>query len=446
MSIIVSLDIGTSKICAVAYCIVSQKILAIENVDNCSRVVDTPKGGYEQSASIIVECAFKVINNLARRESVDLSKISAITITGQMHGVLLVDKAGQPVSNLITWRDSRASVIAAEIGESFAETNGCGLRAGYGGASLSMLARVGAIPNGSKALSISDLLCYLLSGKIATEPTHAASWGIFDIKQSNWNWDLIDKLGIAQDVLPEVYPTSKPLGKILPSVADEFGFSRDVMIYSPIGDNQAAVIGATEGVKGTAVLNLGTGGQISIPQKEAKYIDGFETRPMPDGSFILVGASLCGGWTYAYLKDFFKNTVKEFTGVNLDDKEVYAKMDSMLVADGGDLGLCTKPLFCGTRSDPSIRGEITNIDTHNLSPSALVNSFANAMVAELADMLPQKYYKNFSSLIASGNAVRKNPVICDLINKRFGKPVSKARLLEEAAVGAAIAASKRGDR
>ncbi len=442
MSIIISLDIGTTKICAAAYCTVSRDLLGSESVNNGSDVSGLAAGFCEQSPQVILDCVFSAIKSLMGNVGVDLSKAVSIAVTGQMHGVVIVDSKCEPVGNLIIWRDTRTAQIAGAVGDKYAASNGCGLRAGYGGAAVSWLAAENMLPANCKALTIADYVCAVLSGEVASEPTHAASWGIYDITKSQWNWDLIKELSIPEDVLPELHPTSQPLGRILPEVADKLGLGRQVMVHSPIGDNQAAVIGATEGAGDAAVLNLGTGGQISIPRRDAGYVEGFETRPMHEGSFILVGASLCGGWTYSYLKDFFKASVKEFAGVSLDDEAVYEKMNSFLAGGGGCGGLAVTPHFNGTRANPSLRGEIMRIDTDNLTPARLTNAFAESMVAELADMMPPEYGDNFATLIASGNAVRKNPAVLEIARRYFGKPVRAARLREEAAAGAAIAAAR----
>ena len=112
------------------------------------------------------------------------------------------------------------------------------------------------------------------------------------------------------------------------------------MVFSPLGDNQAAVIGAGGDRADTAVLNLGTGGQISIFQNDWQTLDGFETRPMPGEAFLLVGASLCGGWVYAYLKDFYKDVIKRITGVTVRDQGT----------------LCNDEFVFGSRYGPAAAG------------------------------------------------------------------------------------------
>jgi len=440
MSIVISIDIGTSKICAAAYCTQRMALLGCKSVENSSFVEGQPAGNYEQSASLIVEYAMATAKSLLESDAVAACDVDGIAVTGQMHGVLLVDGKCKPVTNLITWRDQRTCALAVSIGEKYATANGCGLRTGYGGASLGFLAHNKEFGRDYKALSISDYLCAVLSGKISSEPTHAASWGIYDITSQQWNWKMVSELSIPVHILPEIKPASRALGNILPGVAAELGLSDKVLIYSPIGDNQAAVIGARGQTSDAAVLNLGTGGQISIPQNDGQYIGGFETRPMPDGTFILVGASICGGWTYAYLKDFFKSVVSEMAGIQLDDQQVYARMNSFLDINSDILPIEVDPRFCGTRTDPSIRGLIKSIDAHNLTPKQLTKGFAKAMVQELFDMIPANCFGNFSTVTACGNAIRKNPAILKIAAECFGKPVYPAQTNEEASVGAALAA------
>lgn len=439
MSIIISVDIGTSKICAAAYCRCRGKLLSYVSLANNSFVEGQPAGSYEQSAAVTIEIVFSAVKALLGQGLFSSEDVDGIAVTGQMHGVLLIDEFCRPVTNLITWRDRRADNQAARIGEKYAKSNGCGLRGGYGGASLALLGCEGRIKSGYKALSISDYLCCVLSGCAASEPTHAASWGIFDITDGKWNEKIIDELSIPRAVLPRLNPTSGVLGNIIPAIADELGLSHKAAVYSPIGDNQAAVIGARGTAINAAVLNLGTGGQLSIPRTSGEYVDGFETRPMPDGSFILVGASICGGWTYAYLKDFFKSVVKDFAAVELEDERVYNIMNSFLSAQSNGAGLYVDPRFSGTRANSSVRGAINQIDAANFTPCNLTNAFARAMVRELYDMVPAGCPDNFSTIIACGNAVRKNPAVLSIAAECFGKTVYAADTREEASVGAALA-------
>ncbi|MFI4913110.1 MAG: sedoheptulokinase [Sedimentisphaeraceae bacterium JB056] len=442
MATVISLDIGTSKICAAAYNTEKECLTGCISIENDSRIKENAEGSYEQCSEKTIELIFSAISLLLKSDAVKSNDVTDITVTGQMHGILLVNDQLKPVTNFITWRDQKAASIAISIGENYAKSNGCGLRTGYGGATLAYLNSRAPLDGNLKALSISDYLCAKLTGTAATEPTHAASWGIYDIKSRQWNKQILNELGIPEKILPDIKPTSEIIGNILPQIAERFGLKREAKVYSPIGDNQAAVIGARGKAKEAAVLNLGTGGQISIPHNKSDYVEGFETRPMPDGSFILVGASICGGWTYAYLKDFFKDVIAKITGIAPKDEAIYDKMNSFLSENKHGSAIKLDPRFCGTRANPDLRGRITAINAENFTPSELTRSFAYAMVEELYDMIPPACLEDFSCVMAGGNAMRKNPALLSITEEILKKPVNLANVKEEAATGAAMAAMK----
>ena len=77
------------------------------------------------------------------------------------------------------------------------------------------------------------------------------------------------------------------------------------------------------------VVNLGTGGQVSVPHRDYSFVQSLETRPMPFGGFILVGASICGGWSYSYLCSFYQQIIRELSGVELSEAEIYTKMNKL---------------------------------------------------------------------------------------------------------------------
>lgn len=75
----------------------------------------------------------------------------------------------------------------------------------------------------------------------------------------------------------------------------ELGTYRNRIVTTAIGDNQASFLGAVGNENGTLLVNIGTGGQISVLSDQYFAEDGIEARPFLDGKYLLVGASLCGG-------------------------------------------------------------------------------------------------------------------------------------------------------
>ncbi len=455
MAKILSIDIGTSKLCAGIFDSCNSGFVAMESGVNNSDVTGLPAGYHEQNPEKIVTVIFELIKRLRAGFPQLLKSVEGISVSGQMHGVLLIDKCGKPVTNLITWRDKRASEMKELLSELNTEENfnitGTHLHYGYGGVTLAWLSGHEMIPAGSKALSMADYLVYLLTGNIASEETHAASWGIFDLHKYDWHYPLIEQLGLNSDILPSLNRSAKLLGSIKSEVADNLGLAYDIAVYSPVGDNQSSVIGVAGFEMNKMIFNLGTGGQISIPQKDYKVVTGFETRPMPGSGSILVGASLCGGWSYAYLCDFVKNIVQQFAGIEMDYAEVYKRLDTLAAeADAECGGLVVDTRFAGTRDDHALYGSISNINTDNFSISNLARGFMVGMVKELAELADRVDTSGIEKVYACGNGVKKNPLMHGIIADVLGKPVDLSVIDEEAAVGAALAVMRvmpidRGD-
>ena len=93
-------------------------------------------------------------------------------------------------------------------------------------------------------------------------------------------------------------------------------------------------------------------------------------------------------------------------------------------------------LFLGTREDPEKRGSIQNIDTNNLSIANFAYGFIQGILKELHH--PSILLNDVPFMVASGNAVRKSPLMKQAIEKEFGLPCKIPPFLEEATIGAIL--------
>lgn len=437
--VMLSLDIGTGKIAGVAFDCAARRALCVVSAANSATVPGVPAGCHEQDPEKIFAICMGLLQRLLAEGGIQPGDAVGVAISGQMHGVLLVDESNRLLCNLMTWCDQRAAGLVAEFDPEAwpSGRTGCRIHPGYGGATLAYLARNGELPAGAQALTIADFVAARLCGTVATEPTHAASWGIMDVHENRWDEEALGMLGLSPEVLPEIRPALSCLGTVLP----ETGLPCGMKVYSPLGDNQAGFIG-TCGLDGDMpLLNLGTGGQISVPCRAFRYSPELETRPLPFSGYLLVGASLCGGRAYGLLKDFFRETVREFTGQDMDDAGLYAVMDRLATGTEAE-GPTVDTRFAGTRLEPVRRGSIAGIGTDNFHPGAWCRGFTKGMVAELADMMPKELLAGFRKIMAGGNAVRRNPLIPPLIFEILGLECGFTETREEAATGAALAAAK----
>lgn len=447
---ILAIDLGTSKLCAAAVDSSTGLALAVRSCANDTDVTGIAADLHEQDPLRTRDLVFDLIRQVLADEAVAGQPTDAIGISGQMHGVLLVDHGLRPLTNLITWRDRRtAREGAGSIGESLGlldaeaeERTGGKLAVGYGGATIRWLSRNGQLPQDCTALTIAGFLAASLTGAVSIDETHAASWGILDLSRNAWDEACVWRLGIPESVLPGIRLAGLPLAETRPEARSELGLRGPAAVCSPVGDCQASVIGCAGFSADTVVVNLGTGGQISIPSTDSRHTDELDAWPMPFGGFLQLGAVLCGGWSYAYLNSFFQQAVRELCGVELSDATVYDRMNTLAASAEPDSGgLVADTRFSGTRKDETKKGSISRIDTTNLTPANLCRAVLEGLVRELHQIYATSTCKTLTRLVASGNAVRKNPVLRSVISRAFDLECLMSSMPEEATRGAAYAAA-----
>lgn len=450
MDILLGVDIGTSKLCVVAVAADGGALLAVEDAPNDTGLPGEPDSA-EQDAAALLARVPALLARLHHHPEVAGARPLALGVTGQMHGVVLADSAGRPLSPLITWQDGRGNRLAGS-GRSYvdevrhrlcaaAADSGCQAASGYGAVTLLRLCEEGRLPVGATALTIQDLLVATMSGAPATDATDAASWGLFDVRHGGrWLPGAAGALGLPEELLPALRPTGSRAGTLLPGMAASTGWlPAGLPVAVAIGDNQASFVGSVPALADTVLLNLGTGGQLSVPIDHFARVEGLDTRPLLPGLWLLVGASLCGGRAYQVLERFFAAVGRECFGY-ADPPELYAVMHRLAETVDADGGLRADTRFSGTRLDPCARGALRGISTDNFTPAHLTRAVLAGMVEELAAFYRQAGAAGAhpTRLAASGNAVRRNPALRQEIARQLAMPVMLPPCAEEAAHGAAL--------
>ena len=213
-----------------------------------------------------------------------------------------------------------------------------------------------------------------------------------------------------------------------------------------IGDNQASFLGSAGKEQNTLLINMGTGGQISVLSDQYFTADEIEARPfLESGTYLLAGSSLCGGKAYALLEHFFRSLVKAAAG---QDEPLYQTMEQLARAGkeanegrSAKRKLQIETMFNGTRVHPEQTGSITNLSAENFTPEAFVYGVLEGMSRELYTMYQTIHAGTaikIERMIGSGNGLRKNPVLCEIMEEMFGAELRMAEYEEEAATGAAV--------
>lgn len=453
MSLVIGIDVGTTMLCALVLDTGSGATRSVHTLPNSSTVAGLAAGHHEQDPRLILHLVERLVDaQVAELEKEGLLQmVSGVAVTGQMHGVVLVDGATfSTVTNLITWRDRRSEGAYWQPildGIDSPAKRGCSLQSGYGLVTLAELyrqspelaarSRRGEI----RAIGIADYIVMELSKTLTTDVTIAASWGGFDVVDKSWDSSVLQQLGVPVEVLPPVADPATPLTELAQRYLMRWRLQGSVTVCSGIGDNQASVLSSGSIRQGTCVVNVGTGGQVSIVRQGFDRRDGLETRPLLGDWYLIVGSSLCSGWSYRYLADLLGEIATTLTGVNCTIDDIFDAMNT----SGADApldaaGLKVDPSFIGSRERDVASGSILQIDDQNLTLSNLVRAFANGIVDELFD-----YYEESgvaaTDLRISGNGVRENGLIREAIADRWQMSPVLAEHAEEAARGVATLAA-----
>lgn len=433
--LIIGIDLGTTSISAVLFDLKRSTTVASAQRPHHGDIARLPEGWHEQCPEIIADTACCLVASLLRQSGLQPEWIKALALTGQQHGMIVVDKNLTPLTNLITWRDLRALDVPISLRRHAhgAET-GCFLHPGYGGLTLHYLCQKNELPSGAfKALSITGFIAARLTGRLAIDETMAASWGLLDLRSRQWHLPLLDKLDIPKRLLPEIVPSCEPLGHV--STPEMSTLSVQTMVYSPVGDNQAGFAGVGEWDGRHAVINLGTSAQLSILADECDFDPGLETRPFPGKQFLRVHAALCGGWAYAYIANFFCDVIKQIGEVAMPLDEIFQRMQRFSETCE-TFGLQADTRFSGERNGDVKTGSIAGINTSNLTCCNLVRAVANGIAGELWEGTQNIRFERIVKIWVVGNAACQNPLLLRALEERFGLPCETISTGGEAALGA----------
>ncbi len=420
----IGLDIGTTKICAVA--IDSESGCLLGGVSRDNEFITTDKN-YErcQNTDKIYGICVEMVEELCER----FAPVCAIGITGQMHGIVYLDADGRALSNLYTWQDMtaneeyRGTTYAANL----QSLTGYKAAAGFGCSTYYAHNLKGEVPSGTASIcTVHDYVGMKLCNntKPIMHTSDAASFGLFNNDTLAFDLTAAKNAGLDPDVFPDVCAGSEIIGKY-----------NGIPVSVAIGDNQASFIGSVSDMKNSVLVNIGTGSQISFLTTDKTEVRGTELRPCHNDSFLRVGSSLCGGRAFAKAEEFFRQSAKM---LGLEIKSAYPFIDEYLKAcaipeNPLDVSTC----FDGTRDEPEKRGYIKNIGLDNFTPAHILHGVMQGIVNELKSMYDPCNVSH-TKLVGSGNGIRNNSSLAARFTDTFDMPLSIPSHKEEAAFGAVL--------
>ena len=455
MSKYIGIDMGSTTISAVLIdtekCDLVAKLSAANECET-TRAQDKERGYSEWDILAMSRQAVELLKELVAKHGG--KETDGIGVTGQQHGVVLVDENDEPLSPFIGWQDRRcleeadgATTIDRMLalgGEMLADT-GCVPATGYMASTMLWLKEQDALPPDVHACFAPDfLVSYLTDTEPVTDPTLAASSGAYHVTDGRWHGELIEALGLDEEYFPVVEPACTKAAGLGESIHEYLGLPKGVPVAVPCGDNQASFVGSVAEPDETVLVNIGTGGLTSAFVSEPLRVEGVDLRPHVQGGYLLVGAGLSGGRAFQLLRDFVQEVGRRVFRFRRDPG-IYAGLLSLAKdVDKGSDGLRCVPTFAGTRDEPDQRATWSGMGETNFTPGHMARALFEGMAEQyhgLYEAMVEAGVGERGKLIGSGNGIRNNDLMADIVSEAFGLELKMPRHAEEAAVGAALTAA-----
>ncbi len=213
-----------------------------------------------------------------------------LLLCGQMHALVFCDGQGNQKSQIITWQDQRTALPFDDAGRSCFDllketlhnwdlrTLGNEFRPGLPLTQLFFLKQKGMLPEGLYPACLMDfVVANLCKTAPVTDSTNAEAYGVFNVINGNWDFRLIEKLGLDQLIWPEVKPHFTPVGTFTHQ-------GREIPCYVAAGDQQCALLGSFIKERELS-LNIATGSQVSMLSENCELGD-YQIRPYFEGKYL----------------------------------------------------------------------------------------------------------------------------------------------------------------
>ena len=365
MNYLIGIDLGTSATKTVLF---DENGTVIASASREYPMYQPQNGWAEQKPEDWREAALETITRVVRESGVDKDEIKGIGISGQMHGLVMLDENNEVIRPSIIWCDQRTAKECEEITEKVGKERLIEITAnpaltGFT-ASKILWVRNHEPENYAKCRHIllpKDYVRLILTGEYATEVSDASGMQLLDVPNRCWSDEVLEKLDIDKRMLAKVYESPEVTGTILPEIAAVTGLSEKTVVVGGAGDNAAAAVGTGVVKDGRAFTTIGTSGVVFAHSKNVTIDPKGRVHTFccaVPGCWHVMGVTQGAGLSLQWFRNNFCQDYMEKAKEEGCDAYDYINRDVESVSLGADR-LIYLPYLMGERTphlDPDCRG------------------------------------------------------------------------------------------
>ncbi|MBN2220665.1 MAG: xylulokinase [Vallitaleaceae bacterium] len=381
------------------------------------------------------------IRELIESGKIQGDKVSAISFSGQMHGLVALNEKNEVLTPAILWCDQRTEVECDEITEFFgseklSQLTGNKALTGFTAPKILWVKKnLPEIFSQIRHIMLpKDYISFCLTGEYSTDVSDASGMLLLDVKNRKWSGEMLDFIGISEAMLPKLFESFEAVGTVCPEVALELGLTDKVIVAAGAGDQAAGAVGTGTVSEGIVSVTLGTSGvvfaaheQYAVDQENRLHAFCHANGKYHSMGVMLSAANCLKWWVESVVKD------QEFNALLAEAQE--SEMDEKVLF---------LPYLMGERtpySDPDAKGAFVGM-TMNSERGSLTRAVLEGVSFGLRDSL--EILKDIQVPIREIRVIgggAKSPLWKQILADIFKAPIQEINTNQGGALGAAILAA-----
>ena len=304
MNLYIGADLGTS---ALKLLLVNSEGKILNSVSKSYKVYYPNPGWSEQNPEDWWDAFLSGTKELI--SDFDTKKICGLSVAGQMHGLVILDKDDTVIRPAILWNDGRTQKETDYLNEQVGKDTLSELTANIAFAGFTAPKLLWVSENEpenfkkiDKIMLPKDYILYRLTGIHSTDYSDASGMLLLDVKNKCWSQKMLAICNISENQLPKLYESYEKTGVVKKEISDLLGLHSNIICAAGAGDNAGAAIGSNVAGKEKCNISLGTSGTIFITSDKFGVDENNALHSFchSDGAYHLMGcilsAASCNKW------------------------------------------------------------------------------------------------------------------------------------------------------
>lgn len=449
MNYLIGIDVGTSAAKTVLF---DDKGKTVASASWEYPMYQPHNGWAEQNPRDWAEAVLKTLGRVVAESKVSPESVKSIGLSGQMHGLVMLDEKGEPLRPSIIWCDQRTGEEVEDMlgimpRERWIQITANPPLTGWTAAKILWVKKheQEVYEQCRHILLPKDYIRYVLTGVFATEVSDASGMQLLDVPGRCWSEEILEKLNIPRKWLGKVYESCQVTGYLLPDVAWAVGLTEKTCVVGGAGDNAAAAVGTGVVKDGTAFTTIGTSGVVFAHSSRVTIDPKGRVHTCccaVPGAWHVMGVTQGAGLSLKWMKDNFCQDYGD--KAEREEADVYDLIneDVEKVPAGSDR-LIYLPYLMGERTphlDPDCRGVFFGLSALHTRAHLLraVMEGVSYSLCDCNEILTEMGMKVDAMMACGGGG--KSPVWRQMLADLYRCPVQTLRQTEGPALGAAILA------